>query len=67
MEFFIGVHIEVAGAGQTEEDGFLLAGLLALQRFVNGYPDGVAGLGGGQGARYLPTLSRDQRGLMAGF
>ena len=45
MELLIGHHVEVAGAGETEDNGLCLAGLLALHGLVDGYPDGVAGLG----------------------
>ena len=48
MEFLIGHHVKVAGAGQAEDDGLFLAGLLALERFVDGHPDGVAALRGGE-------------------
>lgn len=41
-------HIKVAGTGQTEQDGLSFAGLLALERFVDGHPDGVAALRGGE-------------------
>ena len=50
VEFLIGHHVEVAGAGETEDNGFGLAGLLALHGLVDGHPDGVAGLGGGEDA-----------------
>src|SRR5699024_8500769 len=48
MESLIGIEIEVAGAGEAEKDRFLLAGLLAPERFVDCHFNGVAGLGGGQ-------------------
>ena len=48
MEFLIGHHVKVAGARQAEDDGLFLAGLLALERFVDGHPDGVAALRGGE-------------------
>ena len=48
MEFLIGHHVKVAGARQTEDDGLFLADLLALKRFVDGHPDGVAALRGGE-------------------
>ena len=39
---FIRFQIEVAGAGETEDDGLFLAGLLAFQGFVDGSTDRVA-------------------------
>ena len=53
VELFIGHHIEIAGAGETEDDGLFLAGLLALKGFVDGGADGVAAFGGGQDALSL--------------
>ena len=49
-------HIEIAGAGQAEQDGLFLAGLLALEGLVDGGADGVAALGGGQDALSLVWL-----------
>ena len=34
VELLVGVEVKVAGAGEAEEDGFLLAGLLALEGLV---------------------------------
>ena len=50
MELLIGSHVEVAGAGQAENDGLGLAGLAALNGLVDGDADGVAGLRRGQDA-----------------
>ena len=50
MELLIGGHVEVAGAGQTENDGLCLAGLAAFDGLVDGDADGVAGLRRGQDA-----------------
>lgn len=50
MEFFIGNHIKIAGAGQPEEYGFFLSALPAAKCFVNSHTDGVAGFGSGQEA-----------------
>ena len=50
VELLIGDHVEVAGAGQTEDDGLGLAGLAALNGLVDGDADGVAGLRRGQDA-----------------
>lgn len=50
MEFFIGNHIKIAGAGQPEEYGFFLSALPAAKCFVNSHTDGVAGFGSGQDA-----------------
>ena len=50
VEPLVGVHIEVAGAGQAEDDGLFLAGFLALQGLIDGDPNGVAAFGGGQDA-----------------
>ena len=49
-KFVVGRHVEMAVAGQAEEDGFFLASGLAAQGFVDGCTDGVAGLGGGDDA-----------------
>ena len=43
-EAVVGGHVEVAVAGQAEEDGLGLAGRLAAERLVNRGADGVAGL-----------------------
>ena len=48
VELLVGVHIEVARAGEAEDDGLFLAGFLALQGLVDGHTDGVAALGGGK-------------------
>ena len=53
VELLVGHHVEVAGAGETEDDGLFLAGLLALEGLVDGGADGVAALGGGQDALSL--------------
>ena len=50
VELLVGHHVEVAGAGEAEDDSFCLARLLALESFVNGDADGVAALRGGQDA-----------------
>ena len=50
MELPVGDHVEVAGAGQTEDDGLGLAGLAAFDGLVDGDADGVAGLRRGQDA-----------------
>ena len=42
----VGVEIEVARAGQTEENCLFLTGLPASERFVDCRADGVAGFGG---------------------
>ncbi len=39
----IGRHIEIAGAGQAEQDGLFLAGFLALERFVDRHADRMGG------------------------
>ena len=52
VELLVGHHVKVAGAGQAKDDGFFLAGLLALEGLV----DGVAALGGGQDALSLVWL-----------
>ena len=48
VELLVGHHVEVAGAGEAEDDSFRLARLLALESFVDGDADGVAALRGGQ-------------------
>ena len=53
VELLIRNKIEVAGAGQAEDNGLLLPCFLALKRFVDGGADGVAALGGGQDALSL--------------
>ena len=50
VELLVGHHVEVAGAGEAEDDSFCLARLLALESFVDGDADGVATLRGGQDA-----------------
>ena len=56
VELLIGHHIEVAGAGEAKDNGFLFAGLLALEGLVDGGADGVAALWGGQDALSLVWL-----------
>ena len=58
VEFFVSDHIEIARAGQAEEDGLLLAGFLAAERFVNGYADGVAAFGRGEYTLRIPSSVR---------
>ena len=53
MEFFIGDHVKIAGAGKAKQYGFFLSGLTAAKRFVYRHPNGVAGFGGGQDALSL--------------
>ena len=36
VELLVGHHVEVAGAGETEDNGLCLAGLLALEGLVDG-------------------------------
>ena len=50
VELLIGHHVKIAGAGEAEDNGLLLPGLFALEGLVDGHPDGVAGLGGGEDA-----------------
>jgi hypothetical protein len=50
VELLVGLEIEIAGAGQAEEDRLRLAGLLAAQGLVDGDADGVAALGRGEDA-----------------
>ena len=50
VELLVGDEIEIAGAGEAEDNGLLLPGLFALEGLVDGHPDGVAGLGGGEDA-----------------
>ena len=47
VELLIGHHVKVAGAGQAKDDGLFLAGLLALEGFVDGGADGAAQAAGG--------------------
>ena len=68
VELLIGDKIEIARAGQTEDDGLFLARFLALERFVDRGADGVAGLRGGEDAlgagkilRCLETRSSARR------
>ena len=56
VELLVGDEIEIAGAGEAEDDGLFLAGLLALEGLVDGGADGVAALGGGQDALSLIWL-----------
>ena len=56
VELLIRNEIEVAGAGQSEDNGLLLPCFLALKRFVDGGADGVAALGGRQDAFSLVWL-----------
>ena len=50
VELLIRDHVEVAGAGQTEDDGLGLAGLAALDGLVDGDADGVTRFRSGQDA-----------------
>ena len=50
VEFFVGHHIEVAGAGQSEDDGLGFAGFLALQCLVDRHTDRVRRFGCRQNA-----------------
>ena len=50
MELLIGGHVEVAGAGQTEDDGLFFAGLAAFDGLVDGDADGVTRFRSGQDA-----------------
>jgi hypothetical protein len=50
VERFIGLHVEVAGAGEAEEDRLFASFRLAAQRFVDGGADGVARFRRGQDA-----------------
>ena len=45
VEALIGIHVKVASAGETENDVFFFAGLLALHGLVNGSADGMAAFG----------------------
>ena len=56
VELLIRNEIEVASAGQSEDNGLLLPCFLALKRFVDGGADGMAALGGGQDALSLVWL-----------
>ena len=56
VELLVGDEIEIAGAGEAEDDGLFLARFLALERLVDGGADGVAALGGGQDALSLVWL-----------
>ena len=44
----VGDHVEVSGAGESEEDVFGLAGFFAFEGLVDGGLDGVCGFGGGE-------------------
>ena len=46
----VGDHVEVSGAGESEEDVFGLAGFFAFEGLVDGGLDGVCGFGGGEDA-----------------
>ena len=69
VEGLVGGHIEIAGAGEAEEDFFLFAGLAAADGLIHGGADGVAALGGGEvsldpgkflgGLEYLGLLIAD--------
>ena len=48
---------QVAGTGQTEQDGLSFAGLLALERFVDCGADGVAGFRSRKNGLYLGELN----------
>ena len=68
VELLIRNKIEVAGAGQAEDNGLLLPCFLALKRFIDGSADGVAGfrrrenaLGAG---KILRRLESDRRGTV---
>ena len=50
VELFVGHHIKVSRTGQTEYDGLFLAGLLALQGFINGDLNGMGAFGSGEDA-----------------
>lgn len=50
VELPVGDHVEVAGAGESEDDVFGFAGFLALEGFVDSGLDGVGGFGGGEDA-----------------
>ena len=52
MELLISHHIEISGAGQAEDNGFLFSGFLTLHRLVYGHLDGVAALRRRQDAFY---------------
>mgnify|MGYP007084601876 FL=1 len=56
VELLVGDEIEIAGAGEAEDDGLFLARFLALECLVDGGADGVAALGGGQDALSLVWL-----------
>ena len=56
VELLVCHQIEVAGAGETEYDGLFLAGLLALESFIDSHLDGVAALGSGEDALYSCEL-----------
>ena len=56
VELLVGDEIEIAGAGEAEDDGLFLAGLAALDGLVDGGADGVAALWGGQDALSLVWL-----------
>ena len=56
VELLVGDEIEIAGAGEAEDDSLFLARFLALERLVDGGADGVAALGGGQDALSLVWL-----------
>ena len=48
MEFFIGHHIKVTGAGQAKDDDLFLSCFFAFDRFVHCHFDGVRAFGSGQ-------------------
>ena len=50
VERFVGLHVEVAGAGEAEEDRLFASFRLAAQRFIDGGADGVARFRRGQDA-----------------
>ena len=55
VEGFVGVEIEIASAGEAEEDRLFFACFLAFERFVDGGADGVAGLGRGNDSSLCST------------
>ena len=63
MELLISHHVEVSRAGESEEDGLLLAGLLAFSGLVDGHPDGMGALGCGQDALHPGKVLRSLEDL----
>lgn len=64
VEGFVGVEIEIARAGEAEEDRLLFARFLAFERFVDGGADGVAGLGRGRIPSTLAKYSAASKTLV---